>query len=233
MLKNSSQTPLSIRRNCQRFLRGHTSTGSINCSKAYEKTSVNNDYIRDLSFTRILGSNNTVGITGLYPGDKSTMILGEIVLEGSTYKLRLAPGQLANIVYDANGDINPAKSHYFYAHGNAIDQKKFEVMDWVPTRYSGTTDTNAKGYWQLKTKADNNDCYEIMISRQGIQPLANYAYFDGYVYGQYHSGSNRNPKPAGGTSAANFFEMYQDVNICFIRRNRSNGSNCRHTNQLT
>lgn len=125
-----------------------------------------------------------------------------VTYAGYDYKLIIPAGQLAQIATDADGNVDPANSHYFYAHGNQEDMVKTLTMTWTyDTQYGGL------GYWRNTSPADNNACFETMVARQGIQPLKNYEYFDGLVYGQYRSGTMTiNGKDY---KDKNYFELYQ------------------------
>lgn len=139
---------------------------------------------------------NATSITLTQTNSKAAQVTSIVVTyKGYDYTLVIPAGQLAQIATDANGDIDPAKSHYFYAHGNQEDMVKTLSMAWTyDSKYGGL------GYWRNVTPADNNACWETMVARQGIQPLEGNEYFDGLVLGQYHNTSD---------GQKNYFELYQ------------------------
>lgn len=158
----------------------------------YQKNSTSEKY--PIYISRVLGSYDVVAISGLYPGNYSAPILGQISKSGSDYYMTIPSGQLTHIVA-TDGTPNPATDHYFYAHGNQVDMIKDMKLKW---------DSGSKT-WVMNAKSDGNDCYEAMVAHQGIQPDVdqdNYEnnYFDGLILGV------RKSSPAANTFILQYVE---------------------------
>lgn len=190
-------------------LRGNSESRILGINVEYVKNGVKGHVIE---IKPVLGSYNTVGILGLYPEDKNTMVLGqisaketvsnEVIAEyksgnttyqikytGDLYRMLVPAGQLA---HQAGASMNPGLDHYFYSHGNAVDMVKMVEMVWCcggTLKKNNTTIDNAyyPKKWEMTTGSENNDCNEAMVARQGMQPYKGMEEYDGLVLGELYS----------------------------------------------